>query len=42
MLKGESMAFVVDEELRKNKIDVHAHFHSPELIKGLERIAGTL
>ena len=36
------MAFVVDEELRKNKIDVHAHFHSPELIKGLERIAGTL
>ncbi len=36
------MAFVVDEELRKNKVDVHAHFHSPELFSGIERILGGL
>lgn len=36
------MALVVDEELRKNKIDVHAHFHPPDMFKGLERILGTL
>lgn len=38
--RRQEQEWIANQEIRKNKIDVHAHLHSPDIFHALEKIAG--